>query len=133
MKNYNCNNFTYYKYYETPKLSSLINYIENNKNISFDKELENESVTTENYLNSINHHILITPYIKLILWKVTSNDILNIINNININNLWYTGEENFEFKNFEIELFVKIWEHNSKNTKKYNLFNNEIYLLEYEN
>ena len=54
MKNYNCNNFTYYKYYETPTLSSLINYIDNNI-IDFDEELETENMTNETYLNSINH------------------------------------------------------------------------------
>ncbi len=133
MKNYNCNNFTYYEYYEIPKISSLINFLENNKNINFEKDIENESVTYENYLNSINHHLLITPYIKSILWKVQPYDILNIINNINIENLWYNNEKNFEFKNIDIKSFIKIWNYNSKNLKKYNLLNNEIYLLEYDN
>jgi len=133
MKNYNCNNYTYYKYYETPKLSSLINFIEKNKNLNLDIDLQNENVTSEKYLNSINHHIIITPYIKLMLWKITIPDIVNMINNINIENLWYNYEDNFEFKNFNINTFLKLWEFNTKNLKKYNLLNNEIYLIEYEN
>lgn len=133
MKNYNCNNYTYYKYYETPKLSSLINFIEKNKNLNLDIDLQNENVTSEKYLNSINHHIIITPYIKLMLWKITIPDIVNMINNINMENLWYNYEDNFEFKNFNINTFLKLWEFNTKNVKKYNLLNNEIYLIEYEN
>jgi hypothetical protein len=133
MKNYNCNNYTYYKYYETPKLSSLINFIEKNKNLNLDIDLQNENVTSEKYLNSINHHIIITPYIKLMLWKITIPDIVNMINNINIENLWYNYEDNFVFKNFNINTFLKLWEFNTKNLKKYNLLNNEIYLIEYEN
>jgi len=133
MKNYNCNNYTYYKYYETPKISSLISFIEKNKNLNLDNDLENENVTSDNYLNSINHHIIITPYIKLMLWKITVPDIVNMINNINIENLWYNHEDNFEFKNFNINTFLKLWDFNTKNVKKYNLLNNEIYLIEYEN
>ena len=128
MKNYNCNNFTYYKYYKTPKIISIINYLDDNKNINFYKELEDE--TTNNYFNTINHHLIITPYIKHIMWKVTSYEIINIINNLNINYLWYNNEENFEFKNVDITSFIKACGYN---IKKYNLLNNEIYLLEYDN
>jgi hypothetical protein len=130
MINYNCNNFTYYKFYETPKLISIINYLENNKKINFDNEIENENATIYNYFNTINHHLIITPYIKQIMWKVTSYDIINIINNLNINHLWYNNEENFEFKQIDIESFFKAWKYN---IKKYNSTNNEIYLLEYNN
>ena len=130
MINYNCNNFTYYKFYETPKLISIINYLENNKKINFNNEIENENATIYNYFNTINHHLIITPYIKQIMWKVTSYDIINIINNLNINHLWYNNEENFEFKQIDIESFFKAWKYN---IKKYNSTNNEIYLLEYNN
>ena len=67
------------------------------------------------------------------LWKITIPDIVNMINNINMENLWYNYEDNFEFKNFNINTFLKLWEFNTKNVKKYNLLNNEIYLIEYEN
>lgn len=132
MKNYNCNNFTYYEYYETPDITSLIDYLDNNK-LSFDDEIEQETVTSDNYLNSINHHIIITPYIKFMLWKVSSLDLLNLINSINLDYLWYNNEENYEFKKLDINKFIKLWNFNSRNNKKYNLINNEIYLLEYEN
>ena len=129
MSNYNCNNFTYYKYYNTPTLFSLINFLENNKNISYEKEIINENVTSANYFNPINHYIIITPNLKSILWKFNSNDFINVVNSINIDNLWFNNDENFKFKDINIQEFFKIWEQNK--FKKYELLNNKIYLIGY--
>jgi hypothetical protein len=126
MKNYNCNNYTFYKYYKTPKISSLINYI-NTQSINFDKELIIESVSSDKYLNSIIHHILITPFIKHIYWKINIFEITDFVNNLDIDNLWYNNQNNFDFKNFDINLFLKLCDFN----KKYTLLNNDVYLIEY--
>ena len=131
MKNYNCNNFTYYKYYDTPNIFSLINFLNNNNNLSFDKEINNENVSSDNYFNSINHYIIITPNLKSILWKFNSNDFINIVNSINIDNLWFDNNENFKFKDIDIQEFFKVW--NLNKFKKYEILYNKIYLIGYHN
>ena len=107
MSDYNSNNMIYYNGYTIPPLSDICNYIENNK-IFYD--LSNDFVDEKNYFNSINHHILITPFIKLILWKFKSPDLIFIIENLNnIDNLWYNQNEDFLFKDFDINNFNNQW------------------------
>lgn len=137
MKYYNCNNFTYYKYYETPTLFSLINFLEKNNNLSFEKDILNENVDSGNYFNSLNHYIIITPNLKSILWKFDSIDFSNLVNSIIIDNLWFDNDENFKFKDIDIKEFLKIWNltvfnNNIKQYKKYELLNNKIYLIGYD-
>jgi hypothetical protein len=108
MKNYNCNNFTYYKYYDTPSVNSLIIFLENNK-FNFDKEISNETVDETLYFNSINHHIIITPYLKDIVWKFKSDDLNFLIKNLNIKNFWFENNENFRYKDFDIDEFLNQW------------------------
>jgi hypothetical protein len=138
MKYYNCNNFTYYKYYETPTLYSLINFLEKNSNISFEQDILNENVNSDNYFNSINHYIIITPNLKTILWKFDSVEFSNLVNSLMIDNLWFDNDENFKFKDIDIKEFFKNWSlvvfnNNINQYKKYELLNNEIYLIGYEN
>jgi len=108
MKNYNCNNFTYYKYYDTPSVNSLIIFLENNE-FNFDKEISNETVDETLYFNSINHHIIITPYLKDIVWKFKSDDLNFLIKNLNIKNFWFENNENFRYKDFDINEFLNQW------------------------
>lgn len=138
MQDYNCNNFTYYEYYDVPSLYSLINYLDNNSNINFDDEISKETVTDNNYFNSIIHHIIITPHIKYVLWKYNLNHNFDLIELLNIDNLWYTNQENFKFKNFNIFDFIKKWnilsiESNIKNIHQIELINNSISLIRYDN
>lgn len=114
MSNYNSNNFTYYKHYQTPSLYEIINYLDlNNTNDNlieiFDKEIENETKSTDTYLNSINHHIIITPYIKSIIKKINSEDIEFLIKSIDLENLWFNNDENFRYKDFDVNLFLIKW------------------------
>lgn len=115
MSDYNSNNFTYYKYYQTPSLYEIINYIDNEHNNTnnlveiFNKEIENETKTSDTYLNSINHHIIITPYIKSIIKKIDSDDIEFLIKSIDLDNLWFNNDENFRYKDFDINLFLIKW------------------------
>lgn len=113
MLEYNSNNYTYYKYYEIPTINLILLFLNNNLNNNlieeFDNEINNETVTVDKYLNSINHHIIITPNIKEIIWKFKSNDLEFIINYININNFWLDNNENFKYKDFDIDEFLKQW------------------------
>ena len=113
MLEYNSNNYTYYKYYEIPTINLILLFLNNNLNNNlieeFDNEINNETVTVDKYLNSINHHIIITPNIKEIIWKFKSNDLEFIINYIKINNFWLDNNENFKYKDFDIDEFLKQW------------------------
>ena len=116
MSDYNSNNFTYYKYYQTPSLYQIINYLDLDTNNTcdnltelFDKEINEETKTTDTYLNSINHHIIITPYIKSIIKKMNSEDIEFLIKSIDLGNLWFNNDENFRYKDFDINLFLIKW------------------------
>jgi hypothetical protein len=127
MKNYNCNNFTYYKYYETPNIFSLNTFLDKNPNLSFEKEILRENVTSDNYFNSLNHYIIITPVCKFNLEELN-----NLVNSINIENLWYSNQENFKFKDFDIVEFFKIYRNNLNNLPKYELLNKEVFLIGFE-
>ena len=86
----------------------------------------------DNYFNSINHYILITPNIKSILWKFKSNEFLSIVNSINIENLWFNNEENFKFKDIDIYQFFKLWNLNLKQLQKYEILNQDICLIGFD-
>ena len=81
MNNYHSDNITYYSYIYIPKLKDLINYINNISNTCIKKilkEIKNENINN-NYFNSVNHHLIITPFI---LNYNLPQDILNIIKEI---------------------------------------------------
>jgi hypothetical protein len=108
-----------------------------NENLSFEKDISDENVHSDNYFNSINHYLIITPNLKSILWKFDSIDFSNLVNSINVDNLWFDNDENFKFKDIDISEFFKTWSlsvfnNNIKQHKKYELLNNEIYLIGYE-
>lgn len=109
MSQYNSNNFTYFKGYETPTINSIIDYLENPTDLitNWDNQIKKETVETNEYFNSINHHLIITPYIKEILAKFNDSNILLNIEKINIENFWYKNTLNFEFKSFSLDEFIK--------------------------
>ena len=113
MKDYHSNNLTWFKYYNVPSLKNIIYFI---KNIPDDtnlvkkwyNEIKNENVDTEKYLNSINHHLLITPFISN--YTLPTN-ILNIIREMkSIDNLWFDSIDKFDYRNINIENFFKSWD-----------------------
>jgi len=108
---YNSNNFTYYCGYSVPSLEVIINYLDNNKNLNlkWEKEINNETVAINDYLNSINHHLLITPFIKEILHKFKTVDIKFFIDNLNVKNLWCNLDKDIKFKDININDFLNIW------------------------
>jgi hypothetical protein len=131
MTNYNSNNFTYYKYYQTPSLYDIIHFIDNNTNIKNNiiNEINDEIRNNDTYFNSINHHIIITPYIKNILNKFNSNDLEFLVNSININNFWYDNNENFDYKDFNINDFLNQWFNSVVKLKFDNILTNKLYLI----
>ena len=142
MSNYISNNITFYQYYKVPSLFMIITYLNNNNlqyllNNWYD-QINNDNVN-DNYFNSINHHLIITPFYKESIWKSNTYDHIKLIihNFASLENFWYNNED-FMYKDFNIYEFNKIWFNivtNFKINKK--IFNpsildeSEKYLLEF--
>lgn len=112
MKDYHSDNLTWYKYFRVPSISNLIKFIsdipiEYNQTKQWLKEINEENIENGNYLNSINHHLIITPFIS---FYNVPNDIKQIINELGaIDDLWLLEPDNFNYRNFNIKGFFKLW------------------------
>jgi hypothetical protein len=111
MKDYHTNNITFYKFFNVPSLSKIINFIklnsDENLTKSWLKEIKEENLESEKYLNSINHHLLITPF--LFAYNLP-NEISQIIKEIgHIDNLWIDDIKNFNYRDIDIKDFFKKW------------------------
>ena len=120
MKNFHTNNITFYSNYNVPSLDNIINFINNideeNTNTTntitkiWLKEIKIENIDHKRYFNSINHHLLITPF--LFAYKLPS-EISIIAKEIkNIDNLWIDNNNvyNFNYRNIDIHTFFKEWD-----------------------
>lgn len=113
MKDYHSNNLTWFKYYSVPSLKNIITFLKNipeetNQIKKWYNEIKNENVDIDKYLNSTNHHLLITPFISN--YKLPVN-ILNIIKEMkSIDNMWFETTETFDYRNIDINNFFKSWE-----------------------
>jgi len=110
---YNPNNFTYFKGYNVPSLGFIINFLETNDintlTNKWSSQIETETTISNKYFNTINHHLIITPYIKEILYKFKTDNTQNIIKNINIKNFWFDNNEDFNYKDFNLDTFINNW------------------------
>lgn len=120
MNNYYTNNLTFYKYYSVPSIDKLIEFINSSHNIinKWDIEIKEDNVT--NYFNSINHHIIISPFLSLnkesdtylyYLSDVIKNIITNNSNTKQIDNLWLTSDDinSFDYRDIDIKDFLLNW------------------------
>jgi hypothetical protein len=117
MKDHFSNNLTYYKYNYIPTIEQLIIFLENNniKNITdtWDKDIINDN--TNNYINSVNHHIIITPFLLELNESLIhySNDIIKslILNSSHISNLWLdiNNIDKFDYRNIDIRKYLLLW------------------------
>lgn len=113
MGNFHSDNLIWYKQYIVPSINSLIDFINNipddyNQNKIWFKDINNNNISTCNYLNSINHHLIITPFISFYNLPL---EIKNIINKIeHIDNLWIEDINNFNYRDIDIKKFFKIWD-----------------------
>jgi hypothetical protein len=104
MENFHSDNITFYKEYYVPSLTNIINYISLiDKNIQdkWNNELNNNNINKNEYLNSLNHHILISPFSNI--------KNLNNINLENIENLCINDINNFQYRNIDIKEYFNCW------------------------
>ncbi len=111
MKDFHSDNITFYKYYSVPALSEIINFlnlnIEQNLTKSWLKEIKEENIEPDKYFNSINHHLLITPF--LFSYNLPK-EITMIVNQMEpVENLWIEQINNFNYRNVSIDNFFKQW------------------------
>jgi hypothetical protein len=136
MKDYHCNNLTWYKYYNIPSISNLINFISDvspNYNLlnQWLREIQEDNVDNDKYLNSINHYLIITPFIPPNSIPI---DIQIIIKELGqISNLWMDSED-FNYRSIDIKQFIQAWNESLVKINldiKNNKLTNEIINLEY--
>ena len=112
MDGYHTDNLTYYKYNYAPSLDSILAYLGNitDKNSIIKKwaeEINNDNIKKDEYLNSVSHHLLITPFI---MQFPLPENIIKIKNEIKlIENLWLTDINSFKYREIDIKLFLKNW------------------------
>ena len=111
MKDFHTDNTTFYKHYNVPSLKNIIDFIKStpNENLTKNwlKEIKEENIEPDKYLNSINHHILITPF--LFAYNLP-NEISIIIKEMgHIDNLWIDDIKTFNYRNIDINGFFKQW------------------------
>ncbi len=113
MKEYHTNNLTWYKFYSVPSLDSLLQFIKKipqdfNQTKKWLSEIKEENVEPSKYLNSINHHLIITPFISN--YSLTE-EITKIIKEIpHLDNLWFESAETFNYRNINLKEFFNSWE-----------------------
>tara|TARA_A100001015_G_scaffold309948_1_gene410356 strand:- start:1967 stop:4507 length:2541 start_codon:yes stop_codon:yes gene_type:complete len=114
MCDYKSTNLTVYKFDNVPSLKDIIEFLDRNNQINFQKvfeiEIKNNILSKEEYFNPILHHLIITPYLleSNYLNLMNNKDVLNqIIMNFDsiLSNIW--SYECYTFDFLKINKFIK--------------------------
>jgi hypothetical protein len=111
LTNYYSNNITAYTYNLIPKFEYLIKYLKENNDLNkWIKDIDEENIKDDEYFNSINHHIFITPY--LTLENIKDESIKQTTKLLKIKNLWLKdkGISEFEHNKINAKEFLDEWE-----------------------
>ena len=118
MIDYNPTNLINYSYFTVPSLDSLINYMNKNNledmSDKFNKIIKNNYVKSNNYFNTLSHHLFITPYLLNSNYKEKIDSIKNInviLDELNkIENLCIKEENyNYNFKLIDPNVYLNKW------------------------
>lgn len=111
MKDFHTDNITFYKYYNAPSIINICEFIKCNSNLNLTKkwlkEIKEENIEPDKYINSINHHLLITPF--LFAYNLPNEISLIVKEMAHIDNLWIDNISNFNYRNIDINIFFKYW------------------------
>ncbi len=111
LKNFHTNNITAYSFNVVPKIEHLIKYIDESFNLNkWIEEIKNDNIDDDNYFNCVNHHIYITPYLKLD--DIKDDNIKMTAKVLNINNLWIDNKniEEFSYNQVKPNEFLREWD-----------------------
>jgi hypothetical protein len=119
MKKFHSDNITFYSNYNVPSLNNIIDFIINNESTITKKWLNEiliENIDQPKYFNSINHHLLITPF--LFAYRLPHNISIIAKEIKHIDNLWIDNNNlyNFNYRNINIYNFFKEWDAVVKST-----------------
>jgi hypothetical protein len=117
---YHTNNITTYSYDRVPKIEHIIKYLnENEDENKWLKEIGEENIINNNYFNSINHHVFITPYLSID--NVKEATIKHTIQSLEVKNLWLNKNENdkeeFKYNDVDVKEFLTEWNNVSKESE----------------
>ena len=118
LSNYYSNNITAYIYNVIPKFEYLIRYLKENNDLDkLCKDIEEENINDNNYFNSVNHHIFITPY--LALENIQNETVKQTTKLLNIENLWVNDKDIYEFEHNKVNAkeFLTEWDSMSKESE----------------
>lgn len=118
LKTYHTNNITTYSYEKVPKIEHIIKYLnENEDENKWLKEIEEENMINNDYFNSVNHHVFITPYLSLD--NIKEDTIKQTIKSLDVKNLWFNKNDKDEFKHNDVNVkeFLSEWNSASKESE----------------
>jgi len=124
LETYHTNNITSYQYDQTPKIEDIIKYLNENDDVKkWIKDIEEDNLKDNDYFNSVNHHVFITPY--LALDNIKDNTIKTTVKALDVNNLWIDKKSIDEFKHNQVDVkeFLTEWDSASRDSEIPNIIN----------
>ena len=109
--------FDFYKDLIAPSITSIINFIDDNDMIIFQKNIYNKlKVKSDIYFDELSHYFFITPYLLDSIYIKELNNIKYISNILNIieyqiNNIWYkeSNKDKFILRNIDAREYLNIY------------------------
>lgn len=124
LETYHTNNITSYQYDQTPKIEDIIKYLNENDDVKkWIKDIDEDNLKDNDYFNSVNHHVFITPY--LALDNIKDNTIKTTVKSLDVNNLWIDKKSIDEFKHNDVDVkeFLTEWDSASRDSEIPNIIN----------
>ncbi len=124
LETYHTNNITSYQYDQTPKIEDIIKYLNENDDVKkWIKDIDEDNLKDNDYFNSVNHHVFITPY--LALDNIKDNTIKTTVKALDVNNLWIDKKSIDEFKHNDVDVkeFLTEWDSASRDSEIPNIIN----------
>jgi hypothetical protein len=115
MKNFHTDNITFYRYNCIPPIEEIILYLKtipDNMITIWNEMICADNIIATNYLNPINHHLLISPFVLHTSLPENIRQIVTKLEEYKIDNLWFNNENtynNFNYRNLDIKKFIESW------------------------
>ena len=118
LSDYHSNNITAYTYNNIPKFDYLIKYLKENNDLDkWIKDINEDNIKDNDYFNSINHHVFITPYLSL--EHIKDENVRNTTKLLALENLWLKDKDISQFQHNQVTAkdFLTEWDSASKESE----------------
>ena len=108
---YHTNNITSYQNNFVPSIRHIIKYLSENNDIEkWKKEIKEENLSENEYFNSTNHYIYISPFLNL--EEIKDNNVKKISKSLNVDELWIGTRqiEKFQHNKVSALTFLNEWD-----------------------